>query len=235
MTIPKIIYQTWKTKNLHEKCVELQQQILKLNPGYQIILYDDNDIDYFIKSTFNEKIYNCYLKLNVGAAKADFWRYCILYKNGGIYLDMDSDILRPLDELIVGHEKCIITRENNPGIFNNWILMFEKEHPILFKTIINCCYNIENKTSNNVCYLTGPRGPFTQAVNQVMLPLYNKNINSLYFEKDEELNKKLNIEGIGCRFYGIDMGPFARWKNSCCNYLYDGHVHWEKETKIFND
>jgi mannosyltransferase OCH1-like enzyme len=174
MPIPKIIYQTWKTKNLHENCLQIKKNIQDLNPEYEMILYDDDDMKQFIKQNFDEYIYNCYLKLNIGAAKADFWRYCILYKNGGVYLDMDSIISHPLNELILEDDACIITREGNKGIFNNWIMMFEKNHPILLKTINNCCYNIMNKTTNDIVFLTGPQGPFTNAINEIMIPLYTK-------------------------------------------------------------
>ena len=236
MTIPKVIYQTWKTKNLHENCLQIKKNIQKLNPDYEIILYDDEDMDEFIKTNFDEYIYNCYSQLNVGASKADFWRYCVLYKHGGIYLDMDSNITNPLNELIKEDDQCIITREGNPGIFNNWIMIFEKGHPILAKTIYNCCYNIMNKTSNDVCYLTGPVGPFTYAINQTMIPLYGKNTH-LYFEKDEELNNILNNPNnkTRCRFYGVDMGIFATWKHKYTEDLYKNTVHWSDESKIFKE
>ena len=234
MPIPKVIYQTWKTKDLHENCIKIRDNIQSLNPDYEMKLYDDNDIDIFIKNNFDDYIYTCYSNLNVGAAKADFWRYCILYKNGGVYLDIDSEILRPLDQLIEENDKCIITREGNPGTFNNWIMIFEKEHPILLKTINNCCYNITNKTSNDICYLTGPAGPFTHAINETMCPLYTKNTH-LYYEKDEELNNVLNkvTSKIPCKFYGIDMGIFARFKHPYTNYLYNGFTYWRDEKKIF--
>lgn len=236
MTIPKIIYQTWKTKDLPLNIKKIRDKISEINPQYELILYDDNEMDIFIKTNFNINIYNTYKKLNVGAAKADFWRYCILYLNGGVYLDIDSDILRPLDELIEEDEKCIITRENNAGAFNNWIMIFEKHHPILLETILQCCYNIENKTTNDICHLTGPHGPFTNAINKIMAPLYNKSMN-LYYEKDEDLNsllnKKTNI--IRCRFYKIDMGTFAKWKHDYADDLYKGHTYWRDEKKIYND
>lgn len=236
MSIPKIIYQTWKTKNLNENCLKIKNNIQKLNPEYDIILYDDKDIDEFIKINFDEFIYNCYSQLNVGASKADFWRYCILYKNGGIYLDIDSDITSPLSQLIKEDDQCIITREGNPGIFNNWIMIFEKGHPILARTIYNCCYNIINKTSNDICYLTGPAGPFTDAINQIMIPLYEKNTH-LYFEKDEELNNILNNPNnkVRCRFYDIDMGTFASWKHEYIGDLYKNTLHWRNENKIFKN
>ena len=236
MTIPKIIYQTWKTKNLHENCLKIKNDIQKLNPEYEMILYDDKEIDEFIKINFDEFIYNCYSQLNVGASKADFWRYCILYKNGGIYLDIDSNITKSLDHLIDENDQCIITREGNPGIFNNWIMIFEKEHPVLAQTIYNCCYNIMNKTSNDICYLTGPAGPFTDAINKIMIPFYGKNTH-LYFEKDDELNSILNNpkNKIRCRFYGIDMGEFASWKHQYIEDLYRNTVYWKNESKIFKD
>jgi hypothetical protein len=208
----------------------------KLNPAYEFILFDDIDMDTFIQSNFSKDVYDCYMQLNVGAAKADFWRYCILYKNGGIYLDIDSEIIRPLDELIAGDEQCIITREGNPGYFNNWMMIFEKEHPILLECIKKCCYNIKNKTTNDICKLTGPHGAFTDAVNDVMVPLYIKFTN-LYFETDTDLNGVLNVttNRIRCRFYGVDMESFARFKHSHVDELYQNNVYWRDETNIFKE
>ena len=127
MSIPKVIYQTWKHKNLCSNLIKIRENIQKLNPDYKIIIYDDNEIDEFIKSNFDEYIYDTYSKLNIGAARADFWRYCILYKYGGVYLDMDSEIIKSLDDLIDENDQAIITRESNKGYFNNWIMIFQKK------------------------------------------------------------------------------------------------------------
>ena len=237
MPIPKIIYQTWKTKQLPETCAQIQENIQRLNPSYELVIYDDHDMDNFIRSNFDEYVFRCYSALNVGAAKADLWRYCILYKNGGVYLDIDSEILQPLDELIREEDQCIITREGNPGIFNNWIMIFEKEHPILLQTIRYCCHNIVHKTSQDICYLTGPAGPFTSAINDVFLPLYPKKPwrSNLYFESDENLNQILNLKSntIRGRFYEIDMGKFAKWKHAFTGDLYKGYTYWRDEIQIF--
>jgi len=240
MPIPKIIYQTWKTKQLHPNCVAIRDSIQALHPDYEMKLYDDADMEAFIKDNYNDTIYKCYKKLKVGASKADLWRYCILYKYGGVYLDMDATIVRSLDEIIKEDDQCIITREGNPGIFNNWIMMFEKEHPILKSTIQNCCYNILRKTTMLISDLTGPSGPFTKAVNDIMDPLYRTTKSpkrSLYFEKDDELNAVLNnpANPVRCRFYGTDMAPYAQWKHTHTNDLYQGSVLWQNECIIFND
>jgi hypothetical protein len=232
--IPKVVYQTWKTKSFHPNCVKIAHNMQRLNPTYKFVLYDDNEMESFIKCNFDQSIYDCYIQLNVGASKADFWRYCVLYKNGGVYLDIDSEICRPLDELIVGDEQCIITREGNPGVFNNWIMIFEKEHPILLECINKCCYNIINKTTNDVCKLTGPVGPLTDAINDVLIPLYNKKTN-LYFESDDNLNNVLNVKTnkVRCRFYGVDMESFAKFKHQYVNDLYANNTYWRDEKTIF--
>ncbi|RYY75949.1 hypothetical protein EON63_18875 [archaeon] len=35
----------------------------------------------------------------VGAARADVWRYAVLYTYGGVYLDDDSDMKTPFDDV----------------------------------------------------------------------------------------------------------------------------------------
>lgn len=236
MAIPKVIYQTWKTKNLHENCLKVTARIQDRNPDYQILLYDDNDMDAFIKDNFEKDIYSCYRRLNVGAARADFWRYCVLYVNGGVYLDMDSEIVQSLDNLIRGDEQCIVTRERNEGSFNNWIMIFERHHPVLMEAIRICCGNIINRTTDDIAYLTGPAGPFTDAINKIMVPIYGKNTH-LYFEADNDLNKVLDgpENNVRCRFFGFDMEGFGLWKHEYCRDLYADSIYWRDERRIFID
>ena len=96
--IPKIIYQTWYKKDIPKPIQNAINLMMEQNPNYSYQLYDDTDIDEFIKSNFNQTIYLAYKSLTVGAAKADLWRYLILFKHGGVYLDIDSVIYGKLDE-----------------------------------------------------------------------------------------------------------------------------------------
>ena len=49
--IPKIIYQTWKTKDLDLELQNVRNKIQNLNPSYEMILFDDDDIELWIKNT----------------------------------------------------------------------------------------------------------------------------------------------------------------------------------------
>lgn len=86
--IPLNIYQTWHTKNLPPKMRECVNKMKRDNPDFKHHLYDDADCRKFIKKNFDIEVLDAFDKMVPGAYKADLWRYCILYKNGGIYLDI---------------------------------------------------------------------------------------------------------------------------------------------------
>lgn len=86
--IPLSIYQTWSTKNMQPHMIKCVEKLKKDNPEFTYYFYDDNQCRDFIKDNYDETILNAYDKLIPSAYKADLWRYCILYKKGGIYLDI---------------------------------------------------------------------------------------------------------------------------------------------------
>jgi len=88
IVIPLDIYQTWHTKKLPPKMNENVKKLKKINSEFKHHLYDDNDCRDFIKNNFDKDVLNAFDTLIPGAYKADLWRYCILYKKGGIYLDI---------------------------------------------------------------------------------------------------------------------------------------------------
>ena len=59
------------------------------NADYNFILYDDDDCRNFLKEKYGQEHVNLFNFLRDGAIKADFWRICILYMYGGVYVDVD--------------------------------------------------------------------------------------------------------------------------------------------------
>jgi mannosyltransferase OCH1-like enzyme len=86
--VPLIIYQTWHSKTLPPKMNQCVERLKLDNPQFEHHLYDDSDCRGFIKEHYETEILNAYDQLVPGAYKADLWRYCVLYKTGGIYLDI---------------------------------------------------------------------------------------------------------------------------------------------------
>lgn len=97
---PKILHLTCKDKNnINNKIwINCYNKFKKIYTGYDIILYDDNDIYKIVKENFpnHEKIIR---KVTNGGTLSDTFRYLILYLKGGIYADMDCEPLKHIDLL----------------------------------------------------------------------------------------------------------------------------------------
>ena len=164
MTIPKIIHQTFKTSKLPLITKWHIAKFRKKNPDYAYEFYDDERIEKFLEKEYGDDILKLYKKINIGAAKADFFRYAILYKKGGVYVDIDSGINSSLEEFIKPDDTAIITHEGDPTLFAQWALIYSPGHPFLQKTIDMVIENIRlNKYPHDVHKMTGPT-VYTQAI-----------------------------------------------------------------------
>ena len=227
--IEKNIFQSWYTKDIHPLLQNKINIFKNLNPDYSYYLYNDNDMDNFVNDNFNGEIAECYNKLNIIVAKVDFWRYLVLYKYGGIYLDMDSSIEKPLNELIKDEDQAIITAEGNPNLYVQWALIFSKGHPILKKTIDLIISNIKNNSyPNDIHKMTGP-SVYTNAINQIHKELFNNIINHQDIKKDTDTTYRKN--NISYRLYGIDFGSYFTFKHNLIHLLYNNKKHWRQEQK----
>lgn len=164
--IPKIIHLT--ASDLGGLTPPIQQNIEKLkeaNPGWRIRLYDDTDIHAYIQDNFSHTILEAFSKINpkYGAARADFFRYLVISKEGGVYLDIKSTALIPLDDVIRSSDTILLSHWNNGpgelyegwglhpelshipgGEYQQWHLIASAKNPLIEATINRVLFNIEN-------------------------------------------------------------------------------------------
>ena len=93
--INKTIYMTYK-KQVPEK---VKSRWINLNPDYKIELSLDNDCINFLRDNFNNNVAELFKRIPRGMHKADLWRLCKLYINGGVYADVDLVPYINLNEL----------------------------------------------------------------------------------------------------------------------------------------
>lgn len=72
-------------------CNYLLNRLLSLSYDYRYVSTEERET--FIKENADERAFNAYIKLTDGAAQADFWRIFTLYKEGGIYMDIDGHLV----------------------------------------------------------------------------------------------------------------------------------------------
>jgi len=184
--IPNIIHQTFCSKILPLELANVIKHNKEICKQCRFIFYDDNDCELLIKNNFNHEIYNTYKKINpaYGAMRADFFRYCVLYLYGGIYLDIKSKINYPIFKIINKEDICILDIprtdlepwRTKSSTYEQWLLIFAPRHPYLL-SIINQIYgyvnekyipekinNITLSTKGKILHITGPDS-FTKAIN----------------------------------------------------------------------
>lgn len=94
--IPKIIFQTYHDKKkIPEK---VYKNIKKYARGYTHLIYDDRDCLQFLNKYYKQNVVDTFNSLN-GAHKADLFRYCVLYIYGGVYLDIKTELVEPIDKI----------------------------------------------------------------------------------------------------------------------------------------
>ena len=156
--IPLNIYQTWSTLELLPYMQKSVQLLREDNPSFKYQLYDDYMCMDFIKFNFPTEVFNAYNILIPGAYKADLFRYCILYKNGGIYLDIKYHTIDHFN-LIELTDKEYFVKDigaSNNGIYNA-CLICKPYNLILKKCIYDIVENVKSRYyGKNPLEITGP-------------------------------------------------------------------------------
>lgn len=94
LRIPKIIHHIWIGSPVPEELQKIMNTWSEYLPDWQHMLWTDKELDEFEMS--NRNLYEA--STNYGQ-KSDIARYEILYKFGGLYVDVDTECLRSLEDL----------------------------------------------------------------------------------------------------------------------------------------
>lgn len=108
--IPSIVYDRWKSRN----------------PSYNIELSLDADCILFLQRYINRFVAVLFNYIPRGMYKADLWRLCKLYINGGVYADVDLVPYLSIDNLNkdITFYSCLTTRSKS--IFQAFMVNFSK-------------------------------------------------------------------------------------------------------------
>ena len=168
-SIPKVIYKTGIDEyiNIPEDVYKVFSETVGLNPGFTIKYYSDKDSREFIKNNYDNDILISYDKLIPGAYKADLFRYCILYKNGGIYSDLTQRFTIPFRKLIdLENDNLYLVKDidhykiNGEGYSKGIQISFMASRPgneIFLKAIKQIVRNVNDKFyGDNPLHPTGP-------------------------------------------------------------------------------
>jgi hypothetical protein len=130
--IPKLIHQTYKNRDLGPEIVRNIASLRLLNPGWTYHFYDEDDCVAFIRNEYGAEVLDYYQRIGkeYGAARADLFRYLLIYRLGGVYLDLKSGASKPLDEVLLPDDAYLLSQWHNEGgsVFDGWGIHRELRH-----------------------------------------------------------------------------------------------------------
>lgn len=165
LIIPKIIHQIWIGSPLPDKFKVMVQSWKDLHLDWEYYLWTDEAIKDFPFVNRDK-----FMQAPNWGAKADILRYEILEKMGGVYIDIDYECLKPLDQLHYKYQ--FYTCDLNGECLTNALIGSIPHHPILK----SCVENLKNKNVNTKNYeeimaQVGPAYFTKQVYNYIFLTL----------------------------------------------------------------
>ncbi len=117
--IPKVINYIWfgggKHSNLQKKCIKSWK---KFCPDFEIVRWDESNFDISACPLYVKKMY----ELKKWAFVSDYARLKILYDNGGLYFDTDTEVIKNVSHLL-----------------NNEAFMSFEHDSMLNSAVVGCC------------------------------------------------------------------------------------------------
>jgi len=156
--IPLHIYQIWHNLDEMPSSVKKSIQILKQqNPEFEHHLYDERMARNYIHTHFSKDILDAYDTVIPHALKADIWRYCVMYKDGGIYLDSKYYGINNFKFIYLTDKEyfCKDRMQSFYGIYNA-IFICKPGNLIILKIIQQFVKNTKDKYYGHTPHCIGP-------------------------------------------------------------------------------
>lgn len=232
--IPKTIWQTYKDP--YDILPQYQKDATKtwkdLNPEYEWHYMDDSQAKEFIYSEYGQEWLDIFNSCPVGVMRGDLWRYLIIYAFGGIYTDLDTLCLSPIDNWLLNDKEFIVCPETSEH-FCQWTFAAAAGSPILKSVLYEIKEAFKNPIYGQPHFVHNMTGPaiWTKGISKAL----NLNVSNLiddYLLINSADNAKLykfhNYGGEEWRkFHFIDVKHIygsQNWK--------DGYVQWIEDPLV---
>lgn len=108
--IPRILHQTWKSADIPPHLRDMQSSWRRHHPEWDFRLWTDADNDCLIAEHYPMFLPYC-RRAAPTILRVDLVRLAYLHMFGGVYADLDYELLRPLDDLL-DTEHAVVAREH---------------------------------------------------------------------------------------------------------------------------
>lgn len=146
----KIIQTYYSKKAIPDKVYNNIKQYCK---GYHHMVFDDNDCIKFLRKEYGPTVVDKFRNLKNGAHKSDLFRYCYLYRYGGVYLDIKTELIKNLNSILRGDFTFTVLsfHPQLPNIYQG-VLATRPQNPLFHDLIRNILSNKNPKYMDFTVY-----------------------------------------------------------------------------------
>ena len=154
----------WGSSRIPEPYAAYHRRIRELNPACEVRLWTDPDIAEFVETHFPHRL-AFFRSLPLDVHRWDLFRYMLLHRHGGLYVDMDIEPARSFDELFDSGAELTLFREHpqdvrrmrRTNILANSVICCAPGLPMMAALIETICsLRTIDPTRTGVCEQTGP-------------------------------------------------------------------------------
>lgn len=156
--IPHKIHQIWVPpgEDIPAQYLKGIQSWWDHHPDWKYKLWTDNDLKWLAHRDLYDRAPELVPADAVGQLRADIARYEILLRHGGLYVDIDTVCLKPLDEALAGHDE--FAAREDPHWVGNTYLGCVPDHPAMAQLVAGLRSSIRRAYGRiRPNRLTGPR------------------------------------------------------------------------------
>lgn len=153
--IPKILHQTWWTDDLGELLQKRVGHNKQQNPTWDYKFWTDDDIENWLELEGHVKDLERFKAIQVGPAKADLFRLIVLYYMGGVYMDLDNVLTKPIDEWLHDEAPAMVSL-NGLRRVDFCLVGCEPGNTYIKKTLEKVRSKIDQRVDGSALHVTGP-------------------------------------------------------------------------------
>lgn len=155
--IPFVIHQTYFDDKMDVQLYETCMINRYMNVEYEYKFYTDKDVAVYVATHFPQ--YNdLFHSLIPGAFRADLFRYLVLYREGGVYMDCKSSTIIPLREFLPADLGFVSFTDMNTTTIQISFLASTPGHPVLGQALEIAFDNIRRQNYGvSAMDITGPQ------------------------------------------------------------------------------
>jgi len=152
--IPPIL---WQTNHTNRVTLAVYANFLfnrLMSPTFEHRYHSDAECNSYVAQHYPGETFELFDSLQIGAARADFWRVLVLENEGGIYIDFDANMSWFAERFLDADQHDLFL--DMGAEITNYFLASAPGNPAMQEIRQQISKNIQENTLTSVYHMTGP-------------------------------------------------------------------------------